>query len=487
MGNRDELSPDPEVQSLKGGLNPQEEWFEMNMRNRTCRDAGWSVLHLLWLATVVGIIIAAGITVPYQHIEGRFNKDDQMDVVWIAIGISVLWGFIYLLLIRLCAKFLVWLTIIGSVVLTLAGCGFFVYLATATIDVSGQVFAWITVVAIFVIFICECVFICVFHKKIQLSVVLLEESSIAIITHPAVIVVTFFIVFLYVGIFAFLVYGVLEISEWKGYEWLLVFVLPYFIWSYWLTIGILRTTVGGVVAGWYFAQGNRSVAGLCPAIMCFWRAMTTSHGSICEGSFLLAMVTYVLTWIRMLTDGVEMREKLEPDKRNCCAMCLLKCCLCHLKTCCFCFLNAMKWLSQYAYVYIGAFGIDFASAGREAMRLLELHGIMAVVSDSVTWHVGMFGAFVGFLLASTGIVASQMHSGRDWDPLVTFIAFLCGLVVSYLWVVILDCGVDAILVCFAADLEQFSKTNHLFARKKFVELLKDWGWTGNVDLTRCTI
>ena len=49
----------------------------------------------------------------------------------------------------------------------------------------------------------------------------------------------------------FLSFGLDVVFQWKGYEWLSIFVFLFLYWSLWLIDGVMRVTIGSAMSIWY--------------------------------------------------------------------------------------------------------------------------------------------------------------------------------------------------------------------------------------------
>lgn len=479
-----EGSPEEQAQQKERGLNVQQQWFEEHFYNREWQDVCFLVFNYLWSFAVFGLIIAASINKSTIVMESHSARSKNFDIIGIALGVSLTWGFVFVTLVRYCARLVAWLTAIGVCSSTGVLVGVCVYYAVTLVEIWAIVCSWLGAVVTIGLLVSQIVFLTCYWKKVEITCLLWEMASESTLSNWGVVFVTLIVVVGHLCVLAFLLWGCVVISWWEGLEWTMVFPIITITWNYWVTIALMRTSVGGSVASWYYGEGNRAIQGTCPALQSLWRAGTKSFGAVSLGAMLLSFLSIFLSAINRLQNMIDSRKDGEA---NCCFMCCLKSCLCNLKLYCFCMLGALEWMSEYAYCYVALFGVGFMEGGRMAVKLIKQHGILAIVSEGFTYWMGLVGALLGFAFSVCAVWVFLYQQGREWDYLYVFFSFFTAAIVSYLWTLILDCSVDSVLVCFVCDLEQFAKSNHLFARKTFVKQLEGLGWKGSVASNDCRI
>lgn len=222
----------------------------------------------------------------------------------------------------------------------------------------------------------------------------------------------------------------------------------------------MHVTVSGVVASWYMATDR---LGGSPTVQSLKRAMTTSFGSICLGSLLVALVQLL-------------REMLESSRRqadSAVAMFIL-CCL----SCCMAWIEALVELfNHWAFVYVAIKGLDFKSAARETWQLVKHKGLDALVNMNLTSQASGLGFMVGAAL-SGGLVALVAHPSMIGGPSkdstlsedevsaftagyvgVIVFAVLCAFAFTALVSSTITSGVTTLFVCWAEDPAQLQSTN----------------------------
>merc|ERR1711974_195186 len=109
-------------------------------------------------------------------------------------------------------------------------------------------------------------------------------------------------------------------------------------------MGVAHTVVAGAVATWYFLGGSPFEV-KSPAPGAAKRALTTSFGSICLGSLIVAAIKFV----RFLLQ--------EATKRYPCLACIIDCFMGIVQ-------NLVERFNEYAYCQVAIYGKAFIPASK---------------------------------------------------------------------------------------------------------------------------
>jgi len=165
-------------------------------------------------------------------------------------------------------------------------------------------------------------------------------------------------------------------------------------WAVEVNKNVLQVTVSGATATWFF-QPDR-VAAVRGSL---FRALTTSFGSICFGSLLVAFV-------QTFRDAVNLvRNKLNANARQRNIMtAVLLCILDQLLA----WLEALvRYFNRYAFVYCAAWGKSYLESGRSVCQLFERRGWTTIINDDLISNVltlsilalSLFCSAIGFTFA----------------------------------------------------------------------------------------
>jgi len=222
--------------------------------------------------------------------------------------------------------------------------------------------------------------------------------------------------------------------------------LAYLIFSFYWTLEVIKNivhvTVSGLVATVYF-MGDMMPSH--PTLGALKRSMTTSFGSICFGSLIVALIKTLRAFIQML-------RREDNGILVCIADCILGC-----------IDSIVQYFNHYAYVQVAIYGKSFCEAAKSTWAMFQNSGLEAIANDNlidgVLWMgilfnailTGAVGALVGyFLLADWGTTGIY----------VMFVAsFFLGFVLMILSMQVVDSSVTCSFVCFAEDKEVLRRTN----------------------------
>ncbi len=170
--------------------------------------------------------------------------------------------------------------------------------------------------------------------------------------------------------------------------------------------------------------------------------MTTSFGSICLGSLIVA----ILEFIRAIVNS------LLRDSNNICA-CIVMCCLACIEGC-------MRWFNKYAYAHCAIYGVSFMKAASQTWQLFSKQGVMALINDDLS-GMGIFAGNLCALITCGGCGYGIAYSFYGNDPntqisndLVWFLAILgaiLGSILCWLVLVVVRSAIVTLFVCFAEE------------------------------------
>jgi hypothetical protein len=211
----------------------------------------------------------------------------------------------------------------------------------------------------------------------------------------------------------------------------------------------VHVTVAGVTGTWWF---NPQESGFCSGAVfgALGRTFTTSFGSICFGSLLVAIIQAT----RQLAESARQNDDVG-QLLACCVDCILSC-----------LESILEYFNKWAFVYVGLYGYGYCEAGKNVIQLFKDRGWEAIIADDL---VGMVLFMVSLIVGLvTGGLAMSFVSLTNWfdnwpykGP--EWVAFAVGLVVGLVLCSILmsviASSVNATIVLFAEGPAEFEK-NH---------------------------
>lgn len=220
-------------------------------------------------------------------------------------------------------------------------------------------------------------------------------------------------------------------------------LLVSFYWGFMVIKNIVHVTVCGAVGSWWFQQYPVS-----PVAGSLRRAVTSSLGSICLGSLLVA-------FIKALRQVVDTMRRDDDSCLTAVAACFLQC-----------LDSLLSYFNRWAYTYVALYGMSFTTSGRAVMDLFRARGWTVVVNDSLIDNVLSYGAFiVGALTAGVGAVCGEYLKDdylADVDnavALLSVIGLVAGMAMALVMMSVVDSAVATVFVCFAEDSEALQLTH----------------------------
>jgi len=410
--------------------------------------------------------------------------DIYITVKWIAISIVIALGLsiVYLLLLRLIAGFMVYLTVL----LAAAGLGVLTYMCYKqrnnefgnmqkaegyTLGLYSQklnknvftAFFWILVV-LDVIYILLIIFLC---ERIRLSVGILKCVS-KIFGHvpqlfffPIIIYVLQFIWCIYVVGVAVVLFGagspfrvydrtyLVDRLEYRYDTLIQGFAIYHFVGFLWILFFISalgEMTIAGVCADYYFSpEPRKDNMHKHPVSSSFFRSLRYHTGSLACGSFIIT----IMTIIRIMIEYADQKTK---QSQSAVAKAAIKC----LKCCFYCLDKFLKYLNRNCYIMIAIHGYNFWNGCKQAFNLL-LRNIVRVTTLN---FVGDFVLFLGRVFVCGAVTAIALYffshkvDGITFPILPSLLVFVISLMASGAFTNVFEMGIDSTLLCFLEDEER---------------------------------
>ncbi|RUS13937.1 plasma-membrane choline transporter-domain-containing protein, partial [Endogone sp. FLAS-F59071] len=149
-------------------------------------------------------------------------------------------------------------------------------------------------------------------------------------------------------------------------------IMLFLIFSFYWTSQVIKTvghvTVSGVFASFYFLDGTPA-APTSPTFSALGRALTTSFGSICFGSLIIALLQTLKAVLRNFAN----------DSSNGFAAFLAICAVCFLN----CIEGLVEYFNHYAYTEVAIYGKPFCAAAKDTWNLIKDRGIEAIINDNL--------------------------------------------------------------------------------------------------------
>lgn len=216
-----------------------------------------------------------------------------------------------------------------------------------------------------------------------------------------------------------------------------------FFWTSQVLKNITHTTVAGTVGTFWFVPHEAS--GCCSQGVrdSYVRSITTSFGSICLGSLIVAIIQAVKEILH------SMREQNDSI-----LVCLADCILGLIE-------SLAEYFNQWAFVYVGLYGYSFMEAGKNVMTLFRTRGWTSIIADMLVDTVLLMVSLgVGVL---TGVVGVIVGSIVQQDSATLAAAFMVGMAIGFVlcstFFSLISSAVNATVVLYAEAPAEF-QANH---------------------------
>ncbi|CAG8683973.1 18069_t:CDS:2 [Acaulospora morrowiae] len=233
----------------------------------------------------------------------------------------------------------------------------------------------------------------------------------------------------------------------------LYIVMIYMLFSFYWTSQVIRTIVhvtnSGVYAAYYFLEGTPQGTGSTPSISSLKRACTTSFGSICFGSLILALLDTIKAIFRIVASN---------DEGICgfCAACFA-CLLAWIE-------SLVEYFNHYAYVEVAIYGKSYLRAAKDTWALIKDRGVEAIINDNLVGNVLVMGSIlIGVIcgLFAFGYI-KLLHLPFEDNGLEVFlfvvVCFLLGLTMAIVVTDAIDSGITTTFVALAEDPGALART-----------------------------
>lgn len=441
-----------------GNVGTDQNWTKGEKQPTRCNDVPFA---LLFYAQLIAMVAVAGI---YGY--DAFSKAAQDAVsgttttyegylvtsgILGAFAVVVSAGMFFLMF--LCAQFLIKLALLFSVFLTLALAVISFMQGSIGVGILGIIF-----------FLCSVCYARAVWSRIPFATVNLITGMTAVKANCGVTIVAYIMVglgFLWSIVWAVAFIGVFDKNKvcdennnctiasnvFYGYLFLL---LVSFFFTHQVIQNTVHVSVAGVVGTWWFSPEESCCCGGA-VLGSFFRSMTSSFGSICFGSLLVALIQAT----RQLANTAR-QEGADCQVLICIAECILAC-----------LESIVEYFNKWAYIYVGVYGYSYLQAGKNVMKLFQDRGFEAVIADDLVSNtLFLVSLIVGLLTGAVGpLIVTQSDlfpstGSQTADISTAFgLGFLIGLVLTSITMSVVGSSVNTVIVCFADAPAEFQQ-NH---------------------------
>ncbi|ORX85667.1 DUF580-domain-containing protein [Anaeromyces robustus] len=439
----------------------------------------------VYVLVVLGTFAIAGVSIPnmdmekmygsdtgsssyggYKHYKFKRSKDgtsttDVIIMLISSVACSAILTFVYMILMQKYAGKMIKGTFIISIILN-------IFYAIATFFVSPIMGGLMLVFSLLYIL---CYFF--WRSRIPFAKVMLKTIVSVTRRFPATIVVGFIgcvVAALWYGFISFTLVAAMTYIKDKS-EGAAYVVYVFLVFSFFFSSQVINNTVhviiSGVFATYYFrgvvepGTNNIEIDVRNPTIKSFKRAITTSFGSICFGSLIIAVIQTL--------EFLARQTKNEAAENENYILCIIACCVeCILS----CIGDMVEYFNVYAFTEVAIYGKSYCQAAKDTWTLCKSRGIEALINDNLIGNVlGIGSLCVGCLSAViTCIVGFLIMNIENTTALIIYgvVAFLIGLMIFSVVAQVINSGVATTFVCLCEDPDALHNT-----KPEFWEKVKD--------------
>jgi len=217
-----------------------------------------------------------------------------------------------------------------------------------------------------------------------------------------------------------------------------IYLVLCFYWTSQVISNVVLVTVSGIFGEWYYQYPAMAPDATRRSLL---RSLTTSFGTICFGSFLIAVV-------KTLRFIVHRARQSENSFARTCADCLLNC-----------LEDILEYFNLYAFVYVSIYGSSYCHAAKSVWELFKNHGWDVIINDNLIGGVLTLGSiFCGVIVAVFSYFIAENAMDLSYAGTVGLVGFFVGPVFSFCALTIVQSGVSTILVCYCENSQVLQET-----------------------------
>jgi len=237
-----------------------------------------------------------------------------------------------------------------------------------------------------------------------------------------------------------------------------------FFWTSEVVKNIFHTTIAGVVGTWWFApeearstrsNGLFGCCGCTPAIYdSYVRSSFHSLGSIAFGSLLVGILKVFQLIVRCGRTQREQQRRLRGIQGTDFVFCLLQFFVDHLE-------RLMEYINVWAFVYVGLYGYDYWTAGKQVGALFKTRGWEVIINDNlVHGSLSLMSLFISMVTGVIGLLLGFFLLGSVEAVKASVLGFFLGGMVCQILFGVVISAVNTVVVCFADSPNQLRANGH---------------------------
>ncbi|CUI11048.1 choline transporter, putative, partial [Bodo saltans] len=267
----------------------------------------------------------------------------------------------------------------------------------AVLNIIAAIIAFATgfIVAGILLIICgglQLLWLYLVRARIPFSAELLRISSGLVLKYKTIILTNFlligfllaYVIFWAAAVYPYLNRGIEAETPAASDAVLTTLLVLFFFWTSQVVFNVMHVTASGLAATWYFVGSGAMPHN--PTLASLRRAVTTSFGSICFGSLLVALIKTV----RYI---VESQRNHDHPFVACIVDCILGC-----------LERLVEYFNTYAFVHVAIYGCGYVEAASRTWKLAKECFFAAYFNDALVGTTILFvslgiSAFIGVITA----------------------------------------------------------------------------------------
>ena len=172
--------------------------------------------------------------------------------------------------------------------------------------------------------------------------------------------------------------------------------------------------------------------------------MTTSFGSVCFGSLLVA----ILQALRVVAETAQAEEG---GIGTCIAVCILSC-----------LESLLEYFNKWAFIYVGVYGFPYLEAGKNVFTLFQNRGWEAIIADDLVSNALLLvslgvGGIMGAIALVFTVITDWFDEAAGSKGTAFFLGFIVGLAICSILLSTIGSAVNAVIVLFADAPNDFQR------------------------------
>lgn len=414
----------------------------------------------------------------FISIDKLFTYIGDFELIWpiilACIGIAVVVGFLYLLIVRCCGSVIAYTSIL-LILAALIALGFLFYnrmsLFTSqedsvyrNIQLGFAVVFWSLSLIWFLIVICSC-------NKIRLSIAITQVAAtfvwkvMSILFVPFVFFLIISLYFAYWIALSLFLYSTGDVSPSQTVFWSNVTWDETTRYAWWYHVFALLYITAFIEAMamfvysstaciWYFEQGGTDNHVNTPVLRSFWRVFRFHFGSLAFGSLIIAVIRLIMLVISYIRYQIESSTGPKETAVSKFYKCLLNIVLCLLS----CIEKCMEFINKHAYIQIALKGRSFCRSAFDGFAIIIRNLGRWTALTAIGGVFNMIGkVFIAGLTGVCGyliITKAEVYSSKLNSPLLPTLVFvLVGYLIGSVFISIYGNAADSLMHCFLVDCE----------------------------------